>query len=466
VSELRQLTPQDVMFVGGETSRIYQHTGGLTVLDASECPGFGYESLRRHLEERLAGIPHFRWKLHEVPFGLDLPYWVEDERFSFDHHIRRIAVPSPGDREALGEVAAYLYSRHMDRRRPLWEVWLLEGLAGGGYALFSKLHHSMMDGEAANRLGAQICDFEPDAPPREIDPVLADARPGRVPQPWRESLNTAVHLWGLPLRAGREALDAARSGLSQWMHLGRRWAERPPIPVASFNVDIGRERGFVFGSVPLDDVKAVKSHFGVTVNDVVLALVASSLRDYLLQRGELPEEPLRASIAVSLRTADDGGLGNLVTAAGVTLATDLDDPLERLRAIAEESERVKEEARHGGKGFLEAVSILPPLLVNAVMSAAPPSLVPKVSGFNLLVSNVRGSPVPMYVGGARVTAIHPMSIIAPGNGLNVTCISYLDKIEFGVTLEPSVFPEPWRLVDALGEALEGYRKRIGSPRRA
>jgi len=460
----RQLTPQDVMFVGGETSNIYQHTGGLTLLDASERPGFGYDSLRRHLEERLADVPHFRWKLHEVPFRLDLPYWVEDEDFRFDHHIRRIAVPSPGDREALAEVAAYLYSRHMDRSRPLWEVWLLEGLAGGKYALFSKLHHSMLDGEAATRLGAQITDFAPDAPPREIDPAIADARPGPVPEPWRESLTAATRLWGLPLRAGREILDAARHELWRRLPFGRASAEPPSAPVASFNADIGRERGLVFGSVPLAGVKAVKGHFGVTINDVVLALIGTSLRSYLLARDELPEASLRTSIAVSLRAADDRDLANKVTAAGVTLATDFADPMARLRAITEETRRVKEEARGGGKGFLEIVSILPPLLVNAMMSATPPTLVPKVTGFNLLISNVRGSPLPMYVGGARTTAIYPMSIIAPGNGINVTCISYLDRIDFGITFEPKLFPDPWRLADGVGEALEEYLKRIAPVR--
>lgn len=454
----RQLTPQDVMFIGGETSKIYQHTGGLTLMDASGCPGFGFESLRRHLEERLAHIPHFRWKLHEVPLGLDLPYWVEDENFRFHNHIRRIAVPSPGDREALAEVAAYLYSRHLDRSRPLWEVWLIEGLGEGKYALFTKLHHSMMDGEGATRLGAQICDFEPDAPPREIDPAIRDARPGPVPRPWQESLNAAIRLSGLPLRAGREILDAARLELSRFIPGARKPAEHPPAPVAPFNADIGSERSFVFGSVPLADLKAVKNHFGVTVNDMVLALVGTSLRDYLLWQGELPDESLRTSIAVSLRAEDDGDLANKVTAAGVTLATDVADPAKRLRAIARESDRAKDEARHGGKGFLEVISILPPVLVNAMMSMTPPQLVPKVTGFNLMISNVRGSPLPMYVGGARVTEIYPMSIVAPGNAINVTCISYLDKIEFGFTIDPKIFPDPWRLVDGLPAALEEYRK--------
>lgn len=457
----RQLTPRDVMFVGGETSKIYQHTGGLTLLDASSRPGFGFDSLRRHLEERLALIPPFRWKLHEVPLGLDLPYWVEDESFSFDHHIHRIAVPSPGDRELLGELVAYLYSRHVDRSRPPWEVWFIEGLEHGQYALFTKLHHSMMDGEAAAKLGMLICDFEPDAPPPEIDPAMAEARPGPVPGPWQESLNAALHLSRLPLQAGREILDATRLGLSRWMPLGRKSAGNPPTPLAPFNADIGSERGFVFGSVPLADVKAVKSHFGATVNDVLLALVGGSLRDHLLRRGELPKESLRTSIAVSLRAQDDDDFGNRVTTASVTLATDLADPAERLRTIARESTRAVDQARQGGRGFLEVISILPPVLVNAMMSVTPPALVPWVTGFNLLISNVRGSPRPMYVGGACMTAMYPMSIITPGDGINVTCVSYIDDVDFGITIEPKVVPDPWLLADGIGAALDAYLKLIG-----
>ena len=141
---VRQLTPQDVLFVGGETSKIYQHAVGLILLDGSDRPGFGFEAFRRHMEERVGSIPQFRWKLHEVPLGLDLPYWVEDGHFSFDHHIRRIAVPSPGDREALGELVSYLYCKHLDRNRPLWEAWFIEGLADGQYATVHKMHHCMM----------------------------------------------------------------------------------------------------------------------------------------------------------------------------------------------------------------------------------------------------------------------------------------------------------------------------------
>lgn len=463
--KLRQLTPQEVLFVGGETSTVYQHTSGLTLLDASERPDFGFETLRRHIEERLRSIPQFRWRLHEVPLGLDLPYWVEDETFSFDHHIRRIAVPSPGDRNALGEVVSYLYSRHLDRSRPLWETWFIGGLADGQYGLFSKLHHCMMDGQGANKLGQLICDSEPDAAPRKVDRAIAEARPGEIPEPWWESLNAALNLSGLPFRAGREILDAVGRELWQRMtHFGRS-QPRPPAPTATFNCDIGSERGFVFGSLPLADVKTIKKHFDVTVNDVVLALVGSSLRSYLLGRGELPGDSLRASIAVSLRKDNDDEFSNRVTTASVTLATCFADPVKRLRAIAEESGRAKREARGGAKGFLEILSILPPVLVNAMMSAVPAEQVPRITGINLIVSNVRGSPMPLYIGGARISAMYPMSIITPGGGINVTCISYMGNVDFGVTVEPRAFPDPWLLIDRLHEALAEYLRLAGGIRR-
>jgi WS/DGAT/MGAT family acyltransferase len=281
-----------------------------------------------------------------------------------------------------------------------------------------------------------------------------------VPEPWQESLNAALRLSRFPLQASRELLGAARTELSHWLPLGNKRAAAPPVPIASFNADIGSERGFVFGSLPLADVKDVKNHFGVTVNDVVLALVAGSLRRYLLGRGDLPEDALRTSIAVSLRTDDDDQFSNRVTTATVTLATDLTDPVRRLRAIADDAALAKEEARSGALGFLEIMSMFPPVAVNAMMRATPVDLVTKVTGFNLLVSNVRGSPMPMYIGGARTTAVYPMSILMPGNGINVTCISYLDRFEFGLTIEPRLFPDPWLLIDGLHEALEDYMKVI------
>ena len=298
MSELRQLDKMDVLFVAGETRKVYQHTAGLVLLDCRKRPDFSFENFREHFIDRVSRVPHFRWKLHEVPLGLDLPYWVEDEKFNFDHHIRRIAVPSPGDREALGEVVAHLYSSHLDRSRPLWEIWFIEGLPDGQFAILQKLHHAVMDGEGASKLGEILCDFEPDAEPQEIDPSIANASAGATPSQWQQSLNTTRRLARLPLDATREILGFVQPRLLQRI-TGRDESgkDRPPIPVASFNAAISADRGFVFGSLPLDPIKRIKNHFGVTVNDVVLALVGTSMREYLLQYSVLNEESLRASIA-------------------------------------------------------------------------------------------------------------------------------------------------------------------------
>ena len=236
--------------------------------------------------------------------------------------------------------------------------------------------------------------------------------------------------------------------------------ETPRAPTTRFNCGITRERGFVYGALPLADIKAVKDHFDVTLNDVVLALVAGSLRSYLGALDELPEESLRTGMAVSLRTHDDDEFSNRVTTASTTLATALADPVERLRAIAADTAAAKIAAHSGGKGFLEFIGLLPPALVGLLMSSAPASIVPRFAGYNLLVSSVRGSPVPLYIAGARVTAMYPMSIIAPGGALNVTCISYGDEMDFGFTIEPSAFPDRWDLVAGLHDVLQDYLQRV------
>lgn len=459
--KLRQLTPREVLFIGGETPNVYQHTAALVLLDGSAVPGYGFDIFRRHMETHILRIPHFRWKLHEVPLGLDLPYWVEDPAFDLDHHLRRVAVPSPGDKQALSELVSYLYCRHLDRQRPLWEIWFIEGLADGRYAFLQKLHHCTMDGEGATKLTEVMWDFEPDAEPGEVAPAIANATAGEVPELWRESLNTALHLSRMPLRVGGEIVDAVRHSVSRRLAGAPRAEARESAPNTCFNGDISSDRGLVFGSLPIADIKSVKDHFNVTVNDVILAVVGGSLRAYLLARGELPEQSLRTSIAVSLRTAGDDEFSNRVTTTSVTLATDLADPLARLAAIAKASARAKEEAHHGGKGVLEFMQLFPPLVVNALTQLTPAEQIPKLMGVNLVVSNVRGSDRPMYVGGARAEAVYPMSIISPGGGLNVTCLSYAGGVHFGLTIEPEMVPEPWLLVDGLGRALQQYSALAG-----
>jgi WS/DGAT/MGAT family acyltransferase len=466
MSEFRQLGKTDVLFVAGETDRVYQHTAGLVLLEYSDRRDFDFQVFRQHVVERVGLIPHFRWKLHEVPFALDLPYWIEDEQFSFDHHIKRIAVPSPGDREALGEVVAHLYSKHLDRSRPLWEIWFIEGLQDGQFAILQKLHHCMMDGQGASKLGEIMCDFEPEAEPQEIDRAIANARPGERPSNWELSINTARRLAGLPREITGEILQAAGPALRQRLS-GEQKPEREKtnLPIASFNAEIGSDRGFVFGSLPLADFKVIKNHFDVTVNDVVLAVVGGSMREYLLAHDALPEAALRAGIAVSLRTEEDDQFSNKVTNTSVTLATDLHDPVERLRAIHVESGAATVKARGGGKGIVEIMQMMPPLLVNAMMNMMPPEQVAGMMGANLIVSNVRGSDRPMYIGGARMATMYPMSIISPGMGINVTCVSYAGAVDFGITVEPDLFPQPWEIIDGLRRSLAEYLGLVGGKKK-
>ncbi len=457
MSRLRQLSPSESLFIGGETATVYQHTAALVELDANKVPGYGFASFKRHMQSHILRIPQFRWKLHEVPFALDLPYWVEDQEFDLGRHIRRIALPSPGDDRALAELAAYLYSRHLDRRRPLWEIWFIEGLGEGRFAFLQKVHHCMMDGEAASRLTEMMWDYAPDSAMTEIDPEIAGASAGDIPEFWQQSLNTAVHLSRSWMRVGAEACDTLLRSLAKRRPVAPWKPAKASAPGSCINADIGPDRGLVFGSVALADIKTVRRHFSVTVNDVLLALVGSSLRDYLLARDELPGEALRTSIAVSLRSAEDDKFSNRITTTTVTLATDLADPRERLRAISQEALRAKDSAHHGGTSVLEIMQMLPPLAITAMIHLAPAQQIPRLMGVNLIVSNIRGSDKAMYVGGARAKAIYPVSIISPGGGLNVTCLSYAGRMHFGLTIEPRLVPEPWTLMAGIRRALKEYK---------
>jgi len=456
MAAVRQLGKQDILFVAGETDTIYHHTVGLVILDTSACPRFSFDYLRKKVIERIREVPHFRWKLHEVPMGLDLPYWIEDENFHYENHFKRIAVPSPGDREALSELVAHLYSRHLDRSKPLWEFWFIEGLAGGKYAIVQKLHHCMMDGQGASKLGELLCDFAPNAKARPVDASISGARAGAVPDRWHLSTATALHLAGFPWAAYRGLADVARPLILKQFKRQADRSPKPETPMTCLNGDISSERGFIFGSLSLDDIKTVRKAFDVSVNDVLLALVSTALRHYLLARDELPQLSLRTGIPVSLRNDDDEEISNRVTQASVTLATDIADPIARLRAISAECAEVKQVIRGGGKGFIELIQIMPPLMVSAMMSVTTPEQTAQMLGSNLIVSNVHGSDKPMYIAGARLETMYPMSIITPGMGINFTCVSYVGQVDVGVTIAPQLVTDPWTIIDGLHSALHEY----------
>jgi WS/DGAT/MGAT family acyltransferase len=271
------------------------------------------------------------------------------------------------------------------------------------------------------------------------------------------SANTTFHLARLPASVFRGSVDFLRPKLLQKLGLGKTAGpDKLTAPATSFNGEIGSQRGFVYGALPLAEVKAVKKAFGVSVNDVILGLVGSSMRDYLLAHRELPDASLRTSIMVSLRTEHDDSFSNRVTSTSLTLATDVEDPVARLRAINEESGQVKQQAKEGGMGITEIIQLMPPLMVKVMVSASSADMARQMLGANLIVSNVRSSSVPLYIAGAQVEALHPMSIITQGIGINITCVSYADTVGFGVTIDPELVPQPWNIVDGLSTALQEY----------
>ncbi len=457
-----QLAESANLFVSTESDNSYQHTAGLVILNADEPPDFCFEKLKSFIGARLGQIPQFRWKLEEAPFGLDLPYWVEDEKFSFERHIHRIAVPAPGDMKALTELAAFLYSHRLDRSRPLWEIWFIEGLQDGRFGLLQKLHHCMMDGQGAQKIGEALCDFAPDPPPRAVPLELSQARTGGAPGELELYARTVGNLAQLPLRSGRHVWSMLRPESSRRSGSdspGRPRQKALPLPC---NGAVGTQRGFVCRSLALGGVKRVKNHFEVSINDVVLALITTTMRNYLLQHDALPEQPVRVNMAVSLRKESDSAASNALTTANIGLPAQCADPVARLRAINDETDAAKRTARSGKSSVFELINSLPPIAVGLITRALTPEMVRSGMNCNFLVSNVKGSTRPMYLAGARIEAMYPISLLVNGVGLNFTCVSYVDKIDFGITCDPELVPDAWAIAEGLDEALREYLQLAGN----
>ena len=467
MSEFRQLNATDTIFIASENVSTYNHTAGLMILDPTGRKSFNFTVFRKRMAERVKLIPQFFWKMHEVPAGLDLPYWVEGEVFDITRHIRRIALPAPGDRVALGELAGLLYSRHLDRRHPLWEMWYIEGLADGRVAVMMIFHHCLMDGQSAIRLLNILGDDTPKARTLKATIALPDTRAGRTPSPQELSLRTTLHF----LRSTGKTTGSIATILLPKLIEGFIWKRgdkdtAPPFhPHPLLNADIGNARGFVFGSLQLVDLMRIKDHFRVTFNDVVLALVRGALRRYLSRHNALPDEPLRAGIAISLRSEDDEDLSNRVTSAPVTLATDRDDPAERIRAIHAASTQAKEAAHGGSKGAMEFVQSLPPLFLTALVESVSVEQGAHLIGANVAVSTMRGNDKPQYIAGARIENTFPMSVIAAGIALNITCISDGRKLDVGLTVNPDSLDQPWSLVKDLEDELAQLKKLTTSSAR-
>ncbi len=487
---MQQLTGVDASFLYMESPTTFGHVSSLILYDPKDG-GADYDSVKALFAERLPVLDPMRRKLVTVPFNLDHPYWIEDPHLDLDFHIRQTAVAPPGDDEQLGELVSRLIARPLDRSRPLWELYVIYGLADGRIAQLTKIHHAAIDGVGGAQLLGNILDLEPNAPPREMAPL-----PPAEPEPTQEEM-LVRGLASLAIRPYKQGRVAVRM-LQQLPQLGRAvdWAgvakrlpdpvaralgrgerrlEDPPlelsrtggftVPSTRFNNKIGPHRRFAFTSVPLDEVKAVKTALGVTVNDVVLGMCAGALRTYLDKKGELPEESLRCMIPVSVRSEDDANAyGNRVSGMLAALATDVADPIDRIHVIHQETKRAK-----------ESLGALPADLLTDVADFAPPAIFARASRvmartalanridppFNIIISNVPGPQFPLYAGSAEMLTYIPVSAIADTQGLNITIMSYNGRCDFGLVACRDAVPDLWDLCHLLPEALEELKDVAG-----
>src|SRR5438552_18027986 len=329
---MERLTGLDAGFLYMEPPSRHMHTLKIAVLDPAGVPGgYRFDLVKEVLSTRLRHLPPFRRRLVEVPFQLHHPVWVEDPDFDLDYHVRRVAVPAPGGPEQLGEIAGDIASRPLDRSRPLWELWVVEGLENGHIAVIAKMHHCTIDGVSGANLMVHLFDLSPEGD--EKPAPEEEWKPERVPSP-PELIGYAINSRARrPLQMARIVPKTIRSLVN--VVQTRRGSGSPAggtpftAPRTSFNGAITSRRACAYARVPLDEVKQVKNAFGTTVNDVVLAVCAGALRRFLLKGNELPDKPLLAVVPVSVRADDenDGGGSNRVSAMFTSLHTHVDDPV-------------------------------------------------------------------------------------------------------------------------------------------
>ena len=458
---MKRLTGPDALFLNLETSAWHQHIAGLTVLDPGQAADFTYDKAARAIEERLLLAPKFTWKLKTVPFDLDRPVWVEDTDFDISRHLHRVAVPAPGRREEVAGLLGQIMTYQLNRDLPLWEFWFIEGLTNDRVAFVLKFHHALLDGVAGASLAAVLMDLEPDAP--TPDPPGGTEGAGPEPSSWELLARSAIPNARTPFRIARYTTALARRGVAVVQHqLG---ADIPApytgIPRTRWNDAIGPRRVCAFASVSFDDIKGLKSHHKVKVNDVVMAMCAGALRGYLVGHDELPDASLVAGVPVSTRAADDDSLDNQIANMNVSLATDIDDPVERLAQIHRNSQGAKEMTNAVRAKRIQSLGeTAPPLVLNfairALHSTGALAAMPTV--MNTIISNVPGPPFRIYFAGAEATGMFPGSVIMENMGLNITVLSYVDRLDVGLAADPELVPDLWVMADlfpvALAELLE------------
>ena len=452
-----RLSGLDSSFLHLERGGAHMHVASTLIF---EGPAPGLEELRSHLASRLHLVPRFRQRLRFVPYGQGRPVWVDDPRLNLDYHLRYTALPPPGSEEQLRTLAARIFSQRLDRSKPLWEMWLVDGLQGGRFAIVGKSHHCMVDGVSGVDVNTVIFDTEPapgpapPAPPWEPGPepteteLLTSALTERLIDP-REVVRSARAV----LRRPRQALGALREAGEAVASLAGVGFAAPPSPL---NAPIGSHRRFAWVRADLGRLRAIKAEHGGTVNDVVLAVVTGALGRHLRSRGHgTAGLELRALVPVSVRSSDQRGeLGNRVAGLMAPLPVWCTDPLERLSLIRESMHDLKETKQAVGAELLTEVTDFTPPTVAAQAAR----LQPRQRLFNLVVTNVPGPQFPLYVLGRRLRDVFPMVPLARRQALSIGIMSYDGEINFGLVGDYETMPG----LDSFAEDLEASLEELAA----
>lgn len=476
---MQQLSALDAQFLNIESNTTLGHVGSLILLDpATAAAGeLTLDRLREVIEPRLHLASALRQRLVTVPLGLGRPYWIDDPEFDLEFHLREFGLSKPGNNHQLAEQLARISARPLDRSRPLWEAYLIHQLEGGRQAIYTKVHHAAIDGISGAEVLATLMDtsadvraeeqpeeiWQPDALPSSLELVRQGvaslaSEPREILRTLPKALPHLADIPGSAMVPGAQTISDIADSLVQLAGMPGR-TERPrtlAAPRTPLNGPITAHRRFAFGSLPLEALKRIKNAFGMTVNDVVLALCTSALRRWLLDHDGLPEGPLVVAVPVSVRNNDSAAApGNSISVMMAQMPTHLAGPKERLVAVQAGIAEAKAHFDAVPATLLQdAASVVPTALaglaLRAVFSMENVSALP----FNLFVSNVPGPQQPLYVGGAHVLGVYPASGISNLTGaLNITVFSYDGSMNFGLMACRELVPDVWNVIDYLRDAV-------------
>ncbi len=450
-----RLTALDVSFLYLESPTTAMHVGGVARFVPPPDGPFDYEALCALVSRRIALVPRYRQKVRWVPGHLANPVWVDDEDFDINYHVRRSALPRPGSDDQLRELVGRLQSRQLDRHRPLWEIYLVEGLADGHFAIITKTHHAMVDGVSAIDIGQLILDTSRtprDLPEDQWTPNHEPSRLGLVADAITDTLRRPTQL-----------VDTLRSGVADVRATAERALETVggvaavarsslrQAPESPLNAEIGEQRRYGMAATSLDDYKRIRKSHGGTVNDVVLTAVAGALRAWLLTRGEavVPATTVRAMVPVSVRSdAQGGSLGNRVSSYFVDLPVGEPNPVVRLHQVSYAMTAHKESGQAVGADALISLSGFAPPTIHSAAARLASGLSRRL--FNVVVTNVPGPQFPLYAAGAQMLDCYPVVPLAKGQAVSIGLTSYNGGVYYGLNADRDAMPD----VDVLAQCIE------------